>query len=141
MTNRIVFYNQQDNNGYCIEGRKIDANGGYGIPDWKIKIKPLADGGYDPDDVFTDGLGKFRFDFPKNDYRIPGAKYEICEDDVDGWLPHTATCQTVQLPEWPGACVQMDDFVNQQVGHSESEKQGGMWGGPRMDGARHGWHG
>ncbi len=28
----------------------------------------------------------------------------------------------VRLPEWPGACVQLEDFVNQQVGHSESEK-------------------
>jgi hypothetical protein len=25
------------------------------------------------------------------------------------------------LPEWPGACVELEDFVNQQVGHSEKE--------------------
>ena len=37
-------------------------------------------------------------------------------------LPHTPTCQVVQLPEWPGACVQAKDFVNQQVGHAEKVK-------------------
>jgi uncharacterized surface anchored protein len=120
----VVFFNEQDDSGFCIEGRKVDANGGYGIPGWEITIDPVAEGGYDPDDVTTDGLGNFRFDFPRNDYRIPGAKYEICEDEVDGWLPHTDTCQTVQLPEWPmGECVELKDFVNQQVGHSESEKK------------------
>ena len=61
-----------------------------------------------PDDVFTDGLGKYRFDFPDNDYRIPGSAFEVCEDDdVDGWLPHTPTCQIVKLPMMPGACVRL----------------------------------
>lgn len=120
----VVFVNEQDDSGYCIEGRKVDANGGYGIANWEIEIEPLDEGGYDPDNVFTDGLGNFTINFPRNDYRIPGALYEICEEDQDGWLPHTPTCQKVRLPEWPGACVQLDDFVNQQVGHSESEK---MW--------------
>ena len=132
----IVFRNEQDDSGYCIEGYKVDANGGYGLADWEMKIEPLDEGGYDPDNVFTNGLGKFRFEFPMDDYRIPGAKYEICEEDKDGWLPHTKTCQTVQLPEWPGACVQLKDFVNQQVGHSESEDQHGGWHpGGGMDGA------
>lgn len=125
----IVFENYQDDSGFCIEGRKIDANGGYGIPGWEIKIEPLDEGGYDPDNVTTDGLGNFTIEFPKNDYRIPGARYEICEEDQDGWLPHTPTCQTVRLPEWPGACVELKDFVNQQVGHSESEKMWDMKGG------------
>lgn len=122
----IPFNNRQDESGFCIEGRKIDANEGYGIPGWEIEIEPLDEGGYDPDNVTTDGLGNFTIEFPRNDYRIPGARYEICEEDQDGWLPHTPTCQTVRLPEWPGACVELKDFVNQQVGHSESEK---MWDG------------
>jgi hypothetical protein len=120
----VLFENEQDDSGFCIEGRKVDANGGYGIFGWEIAIKPLDEGGYDPSNVFTDGLGEFRFDFPRNDYRIPGAEYEVCEQAQDGWLPHTETCQTVRLPEWPGACVQLEDFVNQQVGHSESEDHG-----------------
>jgi hypothetical protein len=120
----VVFTNEQDDYGYCIEGRKIDANGGYGLPEWEITIKPLAKGGYDPANAITDWNGDFRFEFPRNDYRVPGAEYEICEKEVDGWLPHTETCQTVRLPEWPGACVQLKDFVNQQVGHSESQDHG-----------------
>jgi hypothetical protein len=131
----VVFTNEQDDSGFCIEGRKIDANGGYGIADWEIKINPLDKGGFDPDNVFTDGLGNFTINFPRNDYRIPGALYEICEEDKDGWLPHTPTCQKVRLPEWPGACVKLDDFVNQQVGHSESQK---MWGGMGMEGGNMG---
>jgi hypothetical protein len=130
----ITFVNVQDDSGYCIEGRKVDANGGYGIPNWEIEINALDDGGYDPDNVFTDGLGNFTITFPRDDYRIPGALYEICEEDQDGWLPHTPTCQKVRLPEWPSACVQLDDFVNQQVGHSESEKMWGDMGGGSMGG-------
>ncbi len=121
----ITFTNEQDDSGYSIEGYKIDANGGYGIPNWKIEIEPLDKGGYDPDDVYTDGRGFYTVEFPRNDYRIPGALYEVCEEDKDGWLPHTDTCQEVRLPEWPGEPVKLHDFVNQQVGHSESEK---MWG-------------
>lgn len=118
-----TFENRQDESGFCIEGYKLDANGGFGLADWEITIEPLDEGGFDPDDTTTDGRGYFRFDFPRNDYRIPGALYEICEEEQDGWLPHTDTCQTVRLPKWPmGECVQLKDFVNQQVGHSESEK-------------------
>jgi hypothetical protein len=125
----VTFVNEQDDSGFCIEGRKIDANGGYGIFGWEIALEPLDEGGFDTPNVFTDGLGEFRFDFPRDDYRIPGAKYEVCEQAQDGWLPHTQTCQTVRLPEWPGACVQLEDFVNQQVGHSESKDQGKHDGG------------
>jgi hypothetical protein len=126
----VEFRNEQDESGFCIEGRKIDANGGYGIFGWEITIEALDEGGALPvddtgmeiDSVLTDGLGEFRFDFLRNDYRVPGAQYEICELEQDGWLAHTPTCQTVRLPEWPGKCVDLEDFVNQQVGHSESEK-------------------
>ncbi|MCC6453973.1 MAG: LysM peptidoglycan-binding domain-containing protein [Caldilineaceae bacterium] len=132
----IVFTNEQDDSGFCIEGRKIDANGGYGLAGWEIKIKALDEGGAKPvDDInadapaeisstLTNGLGKFRFDFLRNDYRVPGGTYEVCEQEVDGWQPHNPTCQTVRLPEWPGACVQLEDFVNQQVGHTESQDHG-----------------
>lgn len=139
----VEFQNEQDESGFCIEGRKVDANGGYGIFGWEIAIKPLDEGGFDPDNVFTNGLGEFQFDFPRNDYRIPGAKYEVCEQEQDGWLPHTETCQTVRLPEWPGACVQLEDFVNQQVGHTESQEHGKPsepgkgYDGPSQDGPSH----
>lgn len=117
--NAIYFDNYQDDSGFCIEGRKIDSNGGYGVPGWKIKIKPLDKGGYDPADVTTDGLGKYRVDFPLRDYRIPGGKFEVCEEEKDGWVAETPTCQTVRLPEWPGACVQLKDFVNKQVRYED----------------------
>jgi hypothetical protein len=130
----VEFINEQDDSGFCIEGRKVDANGGYGIMGWEITIEELDEGGALPladiddpssdeiDSTLTDGVGEFRFDFARSDYRIPGAKYEVCEQEQDGWLAHTPTCQIVRLSEWPGACVQLEDFVNQQVGHSESEK-------------------
>jgi hypothetical protein len=117
----VPFENEQNDIGFCIEGYKTDLNGGYGIADWEIKIKPLEDGGYDPPNAFTDGLGKFRFEFPDNDYRVPGATYEICEDDdVDGWKPSSNPCRRVTLPEWPMAqCAQLEPFVNEQIGHKE----------------------
>jgi len=121
---QVPFQNVQADTGYCIEGYKRDVNGGYGLPNWKIETDPVDDGGYEPDDVYTDGLGKFRIDFPANDYRIPGSEFEVCEDEdeMDGWLPRTPTCQIVKLPIQPGKCVQALDFVNEQVGHSQSEK-------------------
>jgi hypothetical protein len=132
----IEFTNEQDDSGFCIEGRKVDANGGYGLAGWEIEIEALDEGGADPvDDIgadapeeitstVTDGLGEFRFDFLRDDYRVPGGTYEVCEVEQDGWQPHNPTCQTVRLPEWPGACVQLEDFVNQQVGHTESQDHG-----------------
>jgi len=116
----VTFQNRQDDSGLCIEGYKIDANGGYGIAGWEMSADPLSKGGFDPANVFTDGLGHFQFNFPADDYRIPGAEYQICELEKDGWLADNRTCQKVRLPEWPGACVQLEDFVNQQVGHSDN---------------------
>ena len=116
----VTFENRQEPPGYCIEGRKIDINGRYGLPDWEIKIEPVAENGYqnDPESVMTDGLGRYRFDFPRDDYRIPGSAYEICEVQQDGWVTaFTTECQVVYLPHEPGACVQAPDFVNAQVGH------------------------
>jgi hypothetical protein len=135
----VAFENEQDNIGFCIEGYKLDKNGGYGIADWEIKIKPLEDNGFDPPNAFTDGLGKFRFEFPDNDYRVPGATYEICEDDdVDGWLPSNNPCRRVTLPEWPMAqCAQLEPFVNEQVGHKESSKFDDKHDGK---GGKHGAH-
>jgi hypothetical protein len=130
-----VFINEQDESGFCIEGRKIDALDGWGIAGWEIEIEALDEGGALPiadtdfitsttvSSVLTNGLGEFRFDFRGDDYRVPGGLYEVCEQEMDGWLAHTPTCQIVRLPEWPGACVELEDFVNQQVGHSESEKE------------------
>ena len=104
---------------------------------WEPEIvRPVVDGLIDEfvDAGEADLVREFTFEFPRDDYRIPGAEYEVCESERDGWLPHTPTCQTVRLPEWPGACVQLNDFVNQQVGHSESQDHGkgehGGKGGP-----------
>jgi hypothetical protein len=125
---QVDFINRQSPPGFCIEGYKIDHNGHIGIPGWEITATPIYKGGYPNEDVdgiseltaTTDGTGKYTFRFPDNDYRIPGAAYKVCEEKRDGWLPHTSTCQTVYLPHKPGACVKAWNFVNQQVGHTES---------------------
>lgn len=118
----VVFDNQQAEPQFCIEGRKIDSNGKIGLPGWTITAKPLDKGDEDPDDVVTDGLGMYKFTFSGNDYRVPGSRYQICEDyeDVEGWTPRGPTCYTVTLPQEPGACVQVSNFENQQVGHGQS---------------------
>ncbi len=138
----VAFENIQSPPGFCIEGYKIDANGHVGIPNWTIKVTPVTKGAYpNPDidldengdaiklELLTDGTGKYSYRFPDDDYRVPGAVYKVCEEDRDGWLPHTATCRTVYLPHKPGACVRVPDFVNQQVGHSESVIYGPHKGG------------
>ena len=128
----VTFFNQQNPPGYVIEGRKIDTNGKVGIPGWKITASPVNKGGY-PDkkidgfdriEVLTDGQGKYSIELPANDYRIPGSTYKVCEEDHDGWLPHTAKCQKVFLPWKPSAPVHARDFENQQVGHWESVTYG-----------------
>jgi hypothetical protein len=113
----VLFENIQDEVGFAIEGRKIDVNGTYGLPGWQITAEPLAKGGIAPAPEFTDGQGEYRFDFPFNDYRVPGASYEVCEVLQNGWVPVGATCHTVTLPEHPGASVIVPDFKNAQVGH------------------------
>lgn len=124
----VTFFNRQNPPGFCITGRKIDTNGKIGIPGWVITATAVYKGdfpnekidGFDALTTTTDGTGVYRFDFPPDDYRIPGAAYKVCEEKRDGWLPHTPTCQTVYLPQKPGACVKAWDFENQQVGHWES---------------------
>ncbi len=134
---RVNFINEQDF-GFSFVGRKLDANGHVGLAGWKIMITPLDAGGALPTNgtpegsgayVLTDGLGNYRFDFPTNDYRVPGARYRICEEIKAGWLPHGPTCYNVRLPHQPGSPVVVKDFVNQQVGHTESKRWGGSPGG------------
>jgi hypothetical protein len=118
----VRFVNRQAEPQFCIEGRKIDTNGKIGLPGWKITITPKKPSDYTPSPNFavTDGLGMYKFTFPDDDYRIPGAYYQICEEAQPGWLPHTATCYTVQLPHKPGACIKVRDFENQQTGHGRT---------------------
>lgn len=119
---QVTFDNEQSEPEYCIEGRKIDINGKVGLPGWVISAEPLDDDDVDPKDVVTDGLGMYEFTFSGNDYRVPGSRYEVCEDydDVEGWVARSPTCYTVTLPTTPGACVVVPDFVNAQVGHGVS---------------------
>lgn len=113
----VTFFNVQDKPQFCIEGIKIDTNGKIGLPGWKIWAEPLDAGDPTPDAVLTDGEGEYTFTLPDDDYRIPNSRYRICEEQRDGWLPHTATCYTVTLPQEPGACVRVPTFENQQKGH------------------------
>ncbi|MCS6828057.1 MAG: SpaA isopeptide-forming pilin-related protein [Caldilinea sp.] len=133
----VKFFNKQDF-GFSFIGRKLDANGHVGLAGWKITITPLDAGGAMPTNgtpegsgayVLTDGLGNYRFDFPTNDYRVPGARYRICEELKVGWLPHGPTCYNVRLPHQPGSPVMVKDFVNQQVGHTESKRWSSSPGG------------
>lgn len=142
---QVEFVNKQVPVTYTIKGRKLDAFGHYGIPGWEITIWPLTEDGFIPDPpvdddgvslcsdedaeevdrdfscTFTNGLGEYTFKLPYEDYRVPGSKYKICEVERDGWLPHTASCYTVYVPHEPGT-IYVPDFVNQQVGHTESGK-------------------
>lgn len=126
----VVFDNQQAEPQFCIEGRKIDTNGKIGLPGWTITAKPLDRGDEDPNDQVTDGLGMYKFIFSGRDYRVPGSRYQICEDyeDVEGWTSHGPTCYTVTLPQQPGACVQVPNFENQQVGHGQTPSRPGATG-------------
>jgi hypothetical protein len=114
---RVTFLNIQEPPRFCIEGRKIDTNGKVGLPGWRIHFNPLDAGGYKPDDAVTDGEGRFTVILPDHDYRIPGARYQVCEEVQPGWLPHTPTCFNVSVPKEPGVCVRVPDFENQQKGH------------------------
>jgi hypothetical protein len=146
----VQFYNVQQNQfciegrkfdtfgGIGLPGWRITAipvkAGGYptvGV-DEETRVAPVPEPDpYDPnrDDLgiyngkmvtVTNNAGDFKFVFPENDYRIPGAAYKICEQESPGWLPHTPLCQTVYLPKHPGACVKATGFENQQVGHWET---------------------
>jgi len=119
----VTFFNVQDEPQFCIEGIKIDTNGKVGIPGWKIWAEALDAGSFQPTPVLTDGEGEYTFVFPEDDYRIPGSRYEVCEEQRDGWLPHTSTCYTVTLPQEPSACVRVPIFENQQKGHGVTPPQ------------------
>lgn len=87
------------------------------------------DGGID---VWTNSSGVYEFcfddavangDIGADDYRLPNAKYQVCEnlDDYPGWLPHTPECYNITLPATAGSKpTQVPVFENQQVGHWES---------------------
>ncbi|MEM7535768.1 MAG: SpaA isopeptide-forming pilin-related protein [Chloroflexota bacterium] len=113
----VTFYNQQTEPQFCIEGRKVDLNGGYGLPGWEITAEPLDAGDPEVDAVLTNGLGEYKFVFPSNDYRVPGSRYEVCEEEQDGWRNHSPLCRVVTLPYEPGMCTVVSDFENYQVGH------------------------
>jgi len=128
----LTFVNEQvpDDERFCIEGRKIDQNGGVGLPGFRITARPLDAGGALPTDaegnvvdgVTTDGFGMYRFYLPSNDYRVPGSFYEVCEELQDGWINVSSTCHRVQI--WPegGMCEEVPDFVNRQEGSTSSTR-------------------
>lgn len=113
----VLFQNHQAPAQFCIDGRVQDANGGIGLPDWTITANPVYAGAYQPAPEVSDGVGTFKFVFPPEDYRVPGARYKVCEAPKSGWSAHTPTCRPVNLPLVAGTCVHVL-FINQQVGHS-----------------------
>jgi uncharacterized surface anchored protein len=131
----VFFDNHQEDNGFCIEGRKIDKNGYVGLPGWVITAEALDKGGIELDDATTNGLGEFMFTLSGDDYRVPGSRYKICAEDVDGWEHEGPACQIVTLPKYAESCFEMKDFVNYQVGHGEGKKDGGMYA--KCEGKQH----
>jgi hypothetical protein len=122
---QITFKNKQTVEGFCIEGMKVDdgMDRVYGIAGWTIDAQPTRKGDINPDPVVTDGQGKFRIDFPLDDYRVPGSTYQISEETRDGWTPNGPTVQTVTLPKYPGSCVVVPPFVNRQTNNSYTPPQ------------------
>ncbi|HQV68902.1 MAG TPA: LysM peptidoglycan-binding domain-containing protein [Thermoflexales bacterium] len=116
----VEFHNAEDHEGFVITGRKIDTNGKIGLPGWVITATPMVKGGYGPITTTTDGEGFYKFVLPNDDYRIPGSRYKVCEEQRAGWQPHTATCQMAVMPLKTGKAVVLKPFENQQVGHWES---------------------
>jgi hypothetical protein len=111
----IVFQNKQKEKGFCFEGEKRDLKDGVGIPGWEIYVEAIETGDIVPDPVVTDGQGRYRIDFPFDDYRVPGSTYLVCEETRDGWTPVNQTCYRVTLPKYPGACTTVPPFVNRQT--------------------------
>lgn len=119
----ITFQNKQTKKGFCFEGQKLDLKDNYGIPGWKIDANPVEVRGVDPEPVYTDGEGKFRIDFPLDDYRVPGSTYYVCEKARDGWASVNPTCQTVTLPNYPGDCRELPPFINRQTNEEHPQPQ------------------
>lgn len=136
---QINFVNRQLPNGFCIVGRKVDDRDGVGIAGWKISAAPVAEGGFVPDPVVTDGAGYFRIDLPKDDYRIPGSRYVVTEAGSDGWTPIGPTEYSVTLPWQEGPCVVIHDFVNVQTQRDVPPDKPKDHGKP--DHGKPGWHG
>lgn len=119
----VDFYNEQDPPAYKIDAFKWDTNGKQGLPGITINVTPSQPGGYTPAPMVTDGTGHAVFTLPPDDYRIPGAQYQVCEVLPAGWLNHTPICKVVTLPKTPGPSVVVA-FENQQVGHWETTPAG-----------------
>lgn len=110
----VTFVNRQSEPEFCIEGEVIDHNGKVGLPGWTVIARPLDKGGFDPGSTQTDAFGHYRFDLPLNDYRIPGARYEICEIVEDDWVNVSARCYRIRMWDEPTMCEEVPDFVNKQ---------------------------
>ncbi len=111
----IIFTNKQKEKGFCFEGIKKDLKDDVGIPGWSIWVEAQETGDIVPDPVVTDGQGKFRIDFPFDDYRVPGSAYLVCEEIRDGWTSVSQTCYKAYLPKYPGKCTEIPPFVNRQT--------------------------
>lgn len=131
-----VWFENKQYHGFCIEGYKVDKNGGVGLPGWIVSAAPKSAGGYTPANVTTDGIGYYRFDLPYDDYRIPGETYTVCETVQDGWEVHGERCYDVTLPKTPGYCVEVPKFINKQKQYDTVPKEDGV-GYPDDHGSGH----
>lgn len=102
---QVNFYNEAAAPAYCISGQQVEQGSQAGVPGVKITARPLWRGGYQPDPVYTDGMGAYRFTFPAEGKGSAGSLYQICTDSQSGWPVQGATCTVVTLPRQPGACV------------------------------------
>jgi hypothetical protein len=98
-----VFRNAPDT--YCIEGRKVDAHTGNGLPDWTIT---LSDGGGVIGSNTTNATGYYDF------CNLAPGDYTVCETLQPGWLNISPLCYDVTILDSDERNV--PDFVNDPVG-------------------------
>jgi PKD repeat protein len=89
---------------YCIEGRKVDAHTGNGLPDWTIT---LSDGGGPVGTNTTNATGYYQF------CNLTAGDYTVCETLEPGWLNVSPLCYDVTILD---SDERAPDFVNDPVG-------------------------
>jgi len=88
----VEFINQQIPRDICIDGYKLDQNGGSGLPGVTVTAKNMDT--RESLEVETDGLGYFRFS------ELTPGKYEVSVKEPKGWVAVGPTMQVVKV-DWP----------------------------------------
>ena len=102
----VTFVNKQVERDICIDGYKVDANGGVGLPGFVVTATQLSTGNVQT--VTTDGLGYFRFS------NLEPGSYNVTVAEQEGWEGVGSLSRVVTV-EWPAqqTCTTLD-FYDQQ---------------------------